>query len=86
VRKDGKRVILPNGKEYCFELSHIEDEQDDCTGDSEDALFNANERGERQVTTVERFVAREKLRRNPCSAWERLFRVDRCRPDKNKLP
>ena len=86
VSKDGKRVILPNGKEYCFELSRNEDEQDDCTGDLEDALFNANERGERQVKIVERFAARERLRRNPCSFWEKLRRVDRCRPDKIKLP
>lgn len=80
VRKDGNRVNLPNGKEYCFELSRTEDAQDDCTGDLEDALFNANERGERQVTTVEKFANREKLRRNPCTVWERMFRVDRCRP------
>lgn len=79
VRKDGKRVTLPNGKEYCFELSKTEDQQDDCTGDLEDALFNSNERGERQVTTVENFAARERLRRNPCSFWERLWRYDRCK-------
>lgn len=83
VSKDGKRVLLPNGKEYCFELSRTEEQHDDCTADLEDALFEANERGERQVGTVEKFAARERLRRNPCNAWERLWRYDRCRPDKN---
>lgn len=83
VRKDGKRVTLPSGKEYCAELAKTENQQDDCAGDLEDALFNANERGERQVQTVERFAERERLRRNPCNAWERLWRYARCTPDKN---
>ena len=78
VSKDGKPVLLPNGKEYCFELSGTEDDQDDCTGDLEDALFNANRRGERQVQTVKNFAIREKLRRNPCGFWERIFSA-RCK-------
>ena len=82
VRKDGKPVVLPNGKWYCFELATTEDMQDDCTGDLEDALFNSNKRGLRQVETVEQFVAREKLRRNPCGFWERFMRADRC----SKIP
>lgn len=82
VRKDGSPVLLPNGKEYCFELSENEDVQDDCTGDLEDGLYNANRRGERQVETVERYAARERLRRNPCGFVERMFAA-RCRPDKN---
>lgn len=83
VTKDGKPVLLPNAKEYCAELARTEQQQDECMGDLEDALYNANRRGERQIETVRKFVARERLRRNPCSVWERMFRVDRCRPDKN---
>lgn len=81
VRKDSNAVLLPNGQEYCAELSRTEQEQDECMGDLEDALFNSNRRSARQVVTVEKFVAREKLRRNPCKLWERMFRVDRCKPD-----
>ena len=78
VRKDGKRVKLPNGREFCAELARTEQDQDDCMGDLEDALFNANERGERQVQTVERFVSGERLRRNPCTWWQRTV-SDRAR-------
>jgi hypothetical protein len=74
---------LPNGLEYCFEQSNTEDEQDDCTGDLDDALYNANRRAQRQAQTVEKFAARERLRRNPCNAIQRLLRVDRCDADKN---
>lgn len=78
VRKDGSPVLLPNGKEYCAEIARTEDEQDDCLGDLEDALFNANRRGERQVETVEKFVARERLRRNPCGFFRSIFFRSKC--------
>lgn len=79
VRRDGKPVTLPNGKEYCAELAVTQDAQDDCTGDLEDALYNANRRGERQVHTVDEFVRLEKLRRNPCGFFRRLFTPSKCR-------
>jgi len=72
-------VLLANGKEYCAELSANEDAQDDCLGDVEDALFKANRRGERQVETVEAFARKEKLRRNPCSMFKRIFQRSECR-------
>jgi hypothetical protein len=78
ARKDGQRVKLPNGKEYCFEDAVTEREQDHCTGDLEDALYNANNRLDSLVETVVRFVKREKLRRNPCTFWQRNF-SDRAR-------
>jgi hypothetical protein len=79
VHRDGKPVLLANGLEYCAELSHTQDEQDDCTGDLEDALYNANRRGERQVKTVDDFIRRERLRRNPCGFFARVFTPSKCR-------
>lgn len=80
VGKTTRPTLLPNGREYCAELAATEDEQDDCTGDLEDALFNANRNGERTLRTVTDYATRERLRRNPCSWWERLVRRDRCKP------
>lgn len=71
VRKDAKPVRLPNGKTYCLELAATEDEQDDCAGDLEDALFVANKRLASVLDTVVEFVGLDKLRRNPCSWWQR---------------
>lgn len=80
VGKTTRPTLLPNGKEYCAELAKTEDEQDDCLGDLEDALYNANRSGERTLQTVQNFAARERLRRNPCAWWERMVRRDRCKP------
>lgn len=78
VAKTTRPTLLPNGREYCAELAKSEDEQDDCMGDLEDALYNANRNGERTKLTVDNFVARERLRRNPCSWWERFMHRARC--------
>ncbi len=69
---------LPNGKEYCAELSRTRKELDECAGDLEDTLFLANRDKERARTTLRTGIERLKLARNPCSAWERVFRADRC--------
>lgn len=79
VRQTGRPVLLPNGREYCAELAKNQKEQDACTGDLEDALYNSNRRAERQVRTVENFVTREKLRRNPCGAIKRIFQPGACK-------
>lgn len=79
VRKNASKVLLPNGKEYCVELVKTNDELDDCATDLEDALFNANRRGESQIETVEKFVNRERLRRNPCGFWKRTFQSAKCK-------
>lgn len=71
-------IKLPNGKEFCAEEAKTEQAQDDCLGDLEDALFNGNRRSERVVKLVERYAARERLRRNPCTWWEKLRRASRC--------
>lgn len=78
VHRDGRPVILPNGKEYCAELARTEDDQDDCMGDLEDALYNSNRRGERQVKTVDTFIKAERLRRDPCGFWRRTFHPSKC--------
>lgn len=52
--------------------------QDACGGDLEDGLFNANRKAEITYNTVVNFAKREKLRRNPCGFWARMF-SSRCR-------
>lgn len=86
VRKDATPVKLPNGRDYCMELATTEDEQDACGGDLEDALFIANKRLASIVDTVTEFVGLDKLRRNPCSWWERVRGVDRCKPKNSAAP
>ena len=78
VAKTTRPTLLPNGKEYCAELATTEDEQDDCMGDLEDALYNANRNGQRTKQTVDNFVARDRLRRNPCNVFQRAF-LKRCK-------
>ncbi len=73
VRKTTAPTLLPNGKEYCAELARTDDEQDDCLGDLEDALYNSNRKGERTLQTVTKFSERERQRRNPCGALRRMF-------------
>lgn len=81
VAKTTRPTLLPNGKEYCAELAKTEDDQDDCMGDLEDALYNSNRNGERTKQTVDNFAARERLRRNPCNWFQRAF-LSRCRVSK----
>ena len=72
VKKDTAKVTLPNGKTYCGELARTTDAQEDCIGDLEDALFNVNSgRLPSILATVQRFIRGERLRRNPCSWWQR---------------
>lgn len=78
VKANSAKVLLENGKEFCAEDAATEQAQDECMGDLEDALFTSNRRSERVVKLVERFAARERLRRNPCSWFERMRRVERC--------
>lgn len=80
VRQQSRPVLLPNGREYCAELADSQKEMDRCTGDLEDALYNSNRRAERTSQTVDKFVRREKLRRNPCGAFARIFDRKRCQP------
>lgn len=78
VRKTTRPTLLPNGKEYCAEIAKTSDEQDACMGDLEDALYNGNRKGESTYQTVTKFIARERLRRNPCTFWEKVRFAKRC--------
>lgn len=82
VRQQSRPVLLPNGREYCAELSNSQKEMDSCTGDLEDALYNSNRRAERTSQTVDRFIQREKLRRDPCNALEKVFSRKKCQRPK----
>lgn len=78
VRKTTTRTKLPNGKEYCAELARTEDEQDDCMGDLEDALFTSNNKLGRTLNTVVEFIHDERNRRRPCGFFARIFQRERC--------
>ena len=78
VRINAKPVLLPNGKEYCAEEAITESEQDDCLGDLEDGLYNANKKLRRSLDIVEKGVERIKLSRNPCGIFKRLFNPRDC--------
>ena len=82
VKRAGAPVLLPNGKEFCAELARTQDDLDDCAGFLEDGLYESNRRAESLVGIVVRFIRRERLRRDPCSWWERLTRDARCTPDR----
>lgn len=73
VKREGKPVLLPNGKEYCLEDAESEEAHDRCGGDLEDAVFNANRRIERLVNLV--LNGLHTMRRD-CSVWERMFGCD----------
>lgn len=80
VERDLKPRLLPNGREYCAELSKTERAQDECLGDLEDALYNSNRDKESGITTLRTGVKRIKLARSPCR-WYDL----RCRREARKL-
>lgn len=71
VQRLTRPTLLPNGREYCAELADTADALDDCTGDLEDSLFNANARAEKTFNVVNNFADRERRRRNPCK-WYQL--------------
>ena len=79
VSRDLRRTILPNGKEYCAEDAATERQKDDCTGNLEDALFNANRDKESALRTLRNGIKRIKLSIDPCGFFERIFRRDACK-------
>lgn len=78
VKQYAQYRLLPNGKEYCFELSVTEDLQDQCTADLEVSVFYNHADKDDIVLLLQQFVAQQKLARNPCSRWEKFLRRDRC--------
>lgn len=79
VRKTTRPTLLPNGKEYCLEDAATEDAQDACSGDLEDAVHVGNLKADKTFKTVEDFARAEKLRRNPCGMFKRMFKPAQCR-------
>jgi hypothetical protein len=79
VRKTTRPTLLPNGKEYCLEDAATEEAQDICGGNLEDAVYVGNRKGEQTFKTVEDYARAEKLRRNPCGFWKRVFQPAQCR-------
>lgn len=77
VSKDLRPRMLPNGKEYCAELARTEQQQDDCMGDLEDALYASNRDKERAASTLLSGVARIEWARNPCRWWQFRCRSQR---------
>lgn len=70
VKRDLQRRVLPSGREYCAELAKTQDEQDDCTGDLEDALYLSNRDKDRAANTLTKGVERLKLARQPCGFFD----------------
>lgn len=79
VVRQGTMTLLPNGKTYCAEDAATEDAQDACMGNLEDALYRSDQKVARLVDLAYKFVERLRLARNPCSWWERVRGVDRCK-------
>lgn len=86
VKRVGKPVMLPNGKDYCAELARTDEEQDECTGDLEDGLFSANKIILNLVWQAVQFTERQRLVRDPCNLVERLFTPSQCRPKNSATP
>lgn len=78
VSRDLRPRLLPNGREYCAELSKTQRAQDECTGDLEDVVFQSNRDKERGLRTLRTGVERIKLSRNPCGKVAQFFRLSRC--------
>lgn len=70
---------LPNGRIYCAELARTEDDKDDCTGDLEDNVYVREQDRKRTIRDVEAWAKDQALTRNPCSWFEKFFRVERCK-------
>lgn len=71
VSRDLQPRLLPNGKEYCAELSKTEGQQDECLGDLEDAVFAGNRDKARARQTLHKGLERLRLSRAPCR-WYQL--------------
>lgn len=80
VSRDLKTRLLPNGREYCAELSPTERAQDECLGDLEDVVYASNRDKERARRSLETGVSRIKLARSPCR-WYQFA----CRRESRKL-
>lgn len=66
VAADLEPRVLPNGKEYCAEDAKTQASLDACTGQLEDAVFLSNGDKARAMWTLDRFIKRSLVLRNPC--------------------
>lgn len=78
AKRDLRKTLLPNGKEYCAEDAVTDEQKDGCTADLEDGLFNSNKDKALGLRNLEKGVKRIKLALNPCGFWKRLFRDQNC--------
>lgn len=79
TKQNTKKRLLPNGKEYCVELSRTNGELQTCALDLEDALYLSNQDKAILQQLIDRAMKRLELARNPCSFFEKLFGNDRCK-------
>lgn len=70
AKRDLRKTLLPNGKEYCAEDSVTDKQKDSCTADLEDGLFNSNKDKALGLKNILKAVARLKLARDPCRWYE----------------
>lgn len=79
VEPDLKPKLLKNGKEYCLELAKTREARDKCASELEAKFWSGNRDKERAWKTLVAGFDRLRLARNPCGAFAKFFRVDRCR-------
>lgn len=83
AKQSTKKRLLPNGKEYCVELSLTNRELQTCALDLEDALFLANQDKALLQDLIDRATKRLELGRNPCGWWARnVSRRRECDPER----
>lgn len=81
LRRDAAPRHYPSGKDYCVEEAFTGEQMTDCASSGEDLHYLDTEDKRRMLGTAERAVKRVELSRNPCTWYEKLFRVDRCRAE-----
>lgn len=80
VSRDLTIRLLPNGKEYCAELSRTEKAKDECTGNLEDLVYLSNRDKERGMRTLRSGIDRIRNARNPCRWYQFACKRERSRP------
>lgn len=69
VHSAARTRTLPNGREYCYELSETQKELDACTLDLEDLAHARGKQVESIVELVDKYVQR--MRESRCKWWQR---------------
>lgn len=79
VKQEAKPRYLPNGQIHCLESSVTNRARDRCANELEDTLFLSELDKRLVILKVENAVKHLKLARNPCTFWEKITYVERCR-------